>query len=120
MNSSLPGSLALLLLCASVALCSENSKLTPAGHFGELPIYFEPNQGQSNAAVKFSARGSGMRLALTDQGAVLHVQHSTGERALVTMTPAGGQTAAEVTASGRLPGISNYFIGSDPKNWHAG
>src|SRR5713226_4394198 len=114
MNNSLRGSLALLLLCASVALCSENSNLTPAGHFGELPIYFEPNQGQSNAAVKFTARGSGMRLALTDHAAVLHVQRRTGETALVTMTPAGGQTATEVTASGRLPGISNYFVGSDP------
>src|SRR5882757_1455876 len=99
MNSSLLGSSALFFLCGSFALCS----VTPADHFGELPIYFEPKQGQSNAAVKFTARGSGMRLALTDQGAVMHVQRSTGEKALVTMRPAGGQTATEVTASGRLP-----------------
>src|SRR5262245_65735173 len=39
--------------------------------FGQLPLSFEPNVGQSDAAVQFLARGPGDTLFLTGPAAVL-------------------------------------------------
>src|SRR5262245_29558518 len=39
--------------------------------FGRLPLSFEPNAGQSDAAVQFLARGPGYTLFLTGAEAVL-------------------------------------------------
>src|SRR5262245_55906975 len=36
-----------------------------------LPLSFEANRGQADAAVRYLAHGSGFALALTDQGATL-------------------------------------------------
>ena len=41
-----------------------------------LPMFFEPNQGQSAPPVKFLARGSGYGLFLTADEAVLQLQPS--------------------------------------------
>ena len=40
-------------------------------NYGALPIYFEPNQGQTDSAVKFVSRGPGYSLFLTSYEAVL-------------------------------------------------
>jgi hypothetical protein len=39
--------------------------------YGRLPMHFEPNQGQTDAAVRYLARGAGYSLFLTDAEAVL-------------------------------------------------
>ena len=38
--------------------------------YGHLPLSFEVNRGQAQAAVRFLARGSGFTVFLTDEGAV--------------------------------------------------
>ena len=40
-----------------------------------LPMFFEPNQGQTDPQVKFLARGAGYGLFLTADEAVLELQH---------------------------------------------
>ena len=40
-----------------------------------LPLFFEPNQGQTAPQVKFLARGSGYGLFLTSDEAVLELRH---------------------------------------------
>lgn len=97
---------------------------------GQLPLIFEPNQGQADSSVKFVSRGSGYSLYLDPTGAVLAMQtarpaspgHSGPRRILesVRMRLVGANPAAAVTGSDLLPGRSNYFIGNDPKNWHTG
>jgi hypothetical protein len=44
--------------------------------YGQLPLSFEPNQGQSDPRVKFLARGSGYTLFLTATAAVLALQQT--------------------------------------------
>lgn len=141
--------------------------------YGKLPIYFEPNLGQTDSQVKFIARGSGVTTFLTATEAVFSLP--TGDfglpngkesikrvgyadladweqRALrispwnafgrsasslgpTTQTPRSPQSAIEnrrsvismklvgsnlnamIDGLDRLPGISNYFIGNDPKKW---
>src|SRR5438552_13158924 len=39
--------------------------------YGKLPLAFEPNQGQSDPEVKYTARGNGYTLFLTSKAAVL-------------------------------------------------
>jgi hypothetical protein len=42
----------------------------PGNAYGRLPLSFELNQGQTDARVKFLARGHGYALFLTDNAAV--------------------------------------------------
>ncbi len=90
-----------------------------------LPLIFEPNQGQASSGVNFVARGAGYSLYLDPAGAVLATQSSHSPKSsaaveAVRMALVGANPAAEVVGSDPLPGKSNYFIGNDPKKWHAG
>ncbi|MGH8456965.1 MAG: hypothetical protein ACRETE_08265, partial [Stenotrophobium sp.] len=52
-----------------------------AGNYGKLPIAFEANAGQTDAQVKFLARGSGYALFLTPGEAVMSLRKSQGKTA---------------------------------------
>ena len=97
-----------------------------------LPLYFEPNQGQSDPQVKFLARGKGYGLFLTADEAVLQLQHSSvstkpsaishqpappAAGAVIRMHLDGANSAASVSGADPLAGKSNYFIGNVPANW---
>jgi Domain of unknown function DUF11/Beta-propeller repeat len=91
-----------------------------AAAYGRLPLSFEPNQGQSAAQVKFQARGSGYGLYLTGNEAVLALRASgAGTRdSVIRMFPDHANSAPTVEGQDQLHGKSNYFIGSDPTQWH--
>jgi hypothetical protein len=42
-----------------------------AQQYGNLPLAFEPKQGQSDSRVKYLSRGGGYTVFLTETGAVL-------------------------------------------------
>jgi len=91
--------------------------------FSHLPLIFEPNQGQTDARVRFLARGNGYVLYLTAQQAVLALQHPaadspTNATSAVSMKLVGATSAVEPAGDVELPGKSNYFIGNDPAKWH--
>ncbi len=112
--------------------------------YGARPLAFERNEGQTDAQVKYMARGNGYTLFLTANDAVfsLHssstsgvgsaasrraawdTKKSSGKRrahndstALVHMQLAGGNSQAKVAASDVLSGTANYFLGNDPSKW---
>ncbi len=104
--------------------------------YGKLPISFEANVGQTDARVKFSARGKGYRVFLTGDEAVISLRStaptsrlkrngaaSSGETAeslkvaAVHLKLVGANTQAEVAGAEKLPGVSNYYIGNDPEQW---
>jgi hypothetical protein len=112
--------------------------------FAALPLAFEENKGQTDSQVEYMARGNGYTLFLTANDAVfslssastasrmstirrgtqprannLHKQNDTQKdsTAVIRMQLAGGNALAKVSASGQLPGKSNYFIGNDPSKW---
>jgi hypothetical protein len=86
-----------------------------AAPYGRLPLSFESNQGQMDSRVQFLSHGDGYSLYLTSTGAVLSLH-----QAVVRMTLVGGNPAAAASGVERLPGVSNYFIGNDPKAWRVG
>ncbi len=85
----------------------------------QLPLSFEPNQGQTDPQVKFLARGAGYGVFLTADQAVLTLS-SDKNSSVVRMQLAGANPAAAASGSSPLPGKSNYFIGNDPAKWYSG
>lgn len=114
-----------------------------AAAYGRVPLSFEVNQGQTDPQVKYLARGGGYTLFLTSSEAVLslsggrellpkHAGHhrlaklaepwalSSGpsiSSTVLRMQMAGANLNPQVAASEVQPGTSNYFLGSDPRNW---
>jgi hypothetical protein len=104
--------------------------------YGRLPLAFEANQGQTDPQVKFVSRGASYNLFLTATEAVLTLQKVSRQEsnapaatalppqeeksAVLHMKLLGANAKAEVFGQDELPGKSNYFIGNDPKKWHAG
>lgn len=96
--------------------------------FAQLPLSFEPNQGQTDAAVRFLARGAGYGMLFTPKEAVLTLSTesrkagaSRAERrdATVRMRLAGANAAPRVSGVEPLPGRVNYIIGKDRSRWHS-
>jgi hypothetical protein len=110
--------------------------------YGNLPLSFEANQGQTDKSVRFVSRGSGYSLFLTDSTAVLALtRHGSANAApnkdmasglkpvsasksetvdIIRMELAGASPKLHVEGADQLPGTANYFIGSDPAKWHSG
>ena len=105
-----------------------------AGEYGQLPLAFELNQGQSDARVRFLARGAGYSLFLTADEAVLALRPA-GQRAesasgrpartdtrpvtpaIVRLALAGANPMPAVEGLDPQPGRSHYLIGNDPGRW---
>jgi len=95
-----------------------------------VPLYFEPNQGQTASQVKFLAHGAGYGLFLTADEAVLKLQAPAvnarpspadakrGPSSVIRMHLEGANSAARISGISPLPGKSNYFIGNDSSKWH--
>jgi Beta-propeller repeat len=103
-----------------------------AKSFGNLPLSFEPNQGQTDAQVKFLSHNSHYNLFLTPSEAVFTLpvrsepvsargrrsKHSqmTSE-AVLRMEMIGANPAAQVAGDTPVEGHTNYFIGRDASKW---
>jgi len=111
---------------APFANSAMKSKPDARSILGQLPMIFEPNQGQAESGVKFVSRGQGYSLFLDETGAVLAMQTKSPKNPknasleTVRMTLVGANGAPAVAGSDPLPGKSNYFIGNDPKKWRTG
>ena len=98
-----------------------------------VPLSFEPNQGQAPSTVEFLSRGSGYALFLTPGKVVLNLERRQPASAAATgQTPAaasvdtlsmsliGANAKANAVGLAPQPGVANYFIGNDPKKWRSG
>jgi hypothetical protein len=98
--------------------------LSSSSRLKALPLFFEPNRGQTAPQVKFLARGSGYSLFLTADEAVLRLQHSAVSRqqsatSVIRMRLDGANSSARISGASPLLGKSNYFIGNDPSKWRS-
>lgn len=124
------------VLLASMVLTAWSGRLAsrPLSHaaeeqrvrsaYGELPLTFEANHGQTDARVRYLSRGQGYSLFLTPSEAVLRVQRSAakpGENSprstVVRMELVGANTEAASRGDVPLPGRVNYLLGDDPAKW---
>jgi uncharacterized protein (TIGR03437 family) len=113
-------------------LAAQSAQVHPERGYGNLPLAFEPNLGQADPQVRFLTRAAGMVVFFTDTEAVmvLHASEkprsgrmgrrerpSQVEQTVVRMKLVGARRPLQATGLERLPGISNYFLGNDPKQW---
>jgi len=103
--------------CASAAS-------TPEAKLMSVPLSFEPNQGQAASTVQFLARGSGYALFLAPGKVVLNLERrqpaSAASVDTLRMSLIGANARADAVGLAPQPGVANYFIGNDPKNWRSG
>ena len=113
----------------------------PAPHassgYGNVPLSFEENRGQTDSRVKYLARGKGYTLFLTPTREVLALRRvipsqkdsqtiadpkapRNYSQSLLEFDLAGANEQAQISGADRLPGISNYYIGNDPTKWRTG
>ena len=93
----------------------------PEAKLMSVPLSFEPNQGQLASTVQFLARGSGYALFLTAGKVVLNLERQQPASVdTLRMSLIGANPQANPVGLARQPGVVNYFIGNDPKNWRSG
>jgi len=76
---------------------------------GQLPLYFEANQGQTDPEVRFLARGVGYTLFLTPTEAVMAFHGGRKEQAVVRMSPVGANALSRIVGGDELTGKANYL-----------
>jgi hypothetical protein len=100
-----------------------------AASYARIPLSFQPNQGQVSPVVQYVSRGQGYSLFLTPGEAYVTLDrqpaaHNPAIRSSATdtlrMKLEGANSNAAVAGLEKQPGVVNYFVGNDPKNWHAG
>jgi hypothetical protein len=91
------------------------ARLTAA--YGQLPLSFEANKGQTDPRVNFLSRGAGYSLFLTPSRAVMELQQGGGGN-VVAMRIVGASPASHPVGLDKMAGVSNYLIGNDPSQWH--
>ena len=93
------------------------AKAAIAQQYGQVSMAFEANQGQSDDAVKFQARGAGYGFYLTANETVLQLddgdRHSTLRTRLL-----GARQSPAIAGETLLPGRTNYLTGNDASRWH--
>jgi hypothetical protein len=91
-----------------------------AATYGELPLSFEANEGQSDARVRFLSHGEGYSLFLSDSGAVLSLaaDSAADQGRVIRMEFIRSGPTPQVSGESSLPGKANYFVGQDPSRWH--
>ncbi|MGA9929940.1 MAG: SBBP repeat-containing protein [Terriglobales bacterium] len=109
--------------------------------YGNLPLSFEANHGQTDARVKFLSRTPAYSLFLTSDEAVLTLTAKKTKKtaakrgvsspletrlavsadrmssSVLRMKLRNAEPSAKIAGIDELPGTSNYFIGNDPAKW---
>lgn len=95
------------------------AKETARKAYGNLPLSFEPNRGQTDRKVAFLARGPRYSLFLSATEAFLSLHTATEINESVRMQLVGANAATRLTGERQLEGKSNYLIGNDRHKWQS-
>jgi hypothetical protein len=105
---------------ALAANIGEQRWLTEA--YGQLPLGFEPNQGQTRMPAVFLARCRNHTVFLEPNALTFAVYPGRNPEApvnsqFITVRFLGTNSHASMQGREILPGHSNYLIGKDPRSW---
>jgi hypothetical protein len=87
------------------------------------PLRFEVNDGQTDPKVRFTARGTDGIAFLTSEGTVFQISRAVAtnpgsfEYSFIGLKPIGANPNPRVVGMDRLPGVTNYFLGNDKREW---
>jgi len=93
------------------------AKIQPqlVARYGKLPLSFEANQGQTDARVRFLARGGGYAIFLTDDEAVLTLRRSSVISGQSSVAPVGTRPGMNQLGKRGGPGWVEPFGSFDPR-----
>jgi hypothetical protein len=123
------------------AAASQADRSHDLKNYNELPLSFEPNQGQSDPQVDFLTHAGGATVFLTPTAAVFSITQPPSVAAsarrdfagvegktpvrsseqvgvALYMDIVGANPAAPAAGLNPLSGSVNYFLGNDPAQWH--
>jgi hypothetical protein len=100
----------------------------PAGgdqqDIGHLPLIFEPNMGQAPPDAAFVGRGAYPVFLRSDRAVLAlpndHLHQLGDPSSAVTLQLMHSNEGAQPHGIDQLPGKSNYYVGSNMKNWRKG
>lgn len=98
----------------------EHTSARPLRVNKQLPLRFEENRGQVDAAVRYVSKQAGSAVFLTRDGAVMSFASADSPAHTVRMTFGNSDGASVIAGEGPLETRTNYFVGKDPGRWHAG
>lgn len=84
----------------------------------DLPLSFIPNAGQRPAPVLMESRAMGGTLFFERDGVRLELPGARFPE--VRLEFLGARPTTALRGEGRLPGVANFYVGSDPAGWHEG
>ena len=111
--------LGLLALSAAAQNLTSEKAVAPSSSeharnlYDRLPLSFEPNLGQADAAAKFLAHTPGYTFSVTADEVLFAGRDGSVER----MKVLGANRRARIEFLDKQPGVSSYFVGSDPAKW---
>ena len=108
-----------ILWIAPFLMASQGSGAV-ARDLGKIPNAFVENRGQTDPAVRFYARGTGLTAFLTSEAIALRLCGSGQGGANLFLRFEGADPGTEVQGIGELPGRHNFYLGSDPEGWVLG
>jgi hypothetical protein len=115
-----------ILFCGrSLALPGRSSTNAASALLSADQLFFERNDGQADREVMYLSRTSRYSIFLTRAGiTIVLLQPASKESGALPQEPfyfrltfENANSQAQVVGVEQLPGISNYFTGSDPKQW---
>src|SRR5439155_22435628 len=80
--------------------------------YGQVPLAFIANRGQTHSAVRFTAKAPGLTAFFTQNEVVVDVR-----RAPVRMRYLGANVAPRLDGLDQQEGRANFLIGDDPSLW---
>ncbi len=86
----------------------------PSTAYTQLPLVFEPNQGQASEPIQYLVRHGQALTAFASDGVTTKV---AGSQITMTLKDAAPQ---QFRGAEQLASTSNYFLGSDPSRWQTG
>ena len=86
----------------------------PSVKWPEVPFSFEPNVGQATADVRYLGRGNSYAVYMACGETLLYGQSSP-----MRIKLEGADPSCRITGEVQQASTSNYFVGSDPRKWHA-
>jgi hypothetical protein len=124
---------------AATGMATEARHMQAGQAYGQLPLSFEPNMGQTASRVDYLAHTDSGTVFLTPTAAVFAMQghaaagnphsaglpgtapqaQSTNAGVALYMDMVGANPAARPVGQEEQAGKANYLIGNDPARWHA-
>jgi hypothetical protein len=106
-----------LLVTAGSTWSQEGRKEPNAVALTNLPVSFEPNQGQAEPPARFVVRTRDLNVALRPLGMDLLLGNRKGEGSRLGLQFVGADPNADLVASDARASYSNYILGSVPSRW---